>query len=83
MQVNYAIYADVINMQLKMKSDIKEIMTSTKNFPEELIFVGRNMNLIRSINKFYGSNVDRVSIMVETAAKGSVTPNSKSNKNLT
>lgn len=37
------------------------------------------MNLIRSINKYYGSHVDRVSIMVETAAQGSVTPNSQSN----
>ena len=68
-----------MKMQAKMKSDIKDIMSSDKEFPEELIFLGRNMNLIRSINKFYGSKIDRVSIMVETAMRGSLTPNSKSN----
>lgn len=35
------------------------------------------MNLIRSINKYYGSKIDRVSIMVETAIRGTLTPDSK------
>lgn len=68
---------DVIKMQSKMKDDIREIMSSDKGFPDELIFLGRNMNLIRSINKFYGSKIDRVSIMVDTAIRGSLTPDSK------
>ena len=36
------------------------------------------MNLIRSINKYYGSKIDRVSIMVDTAIRGALTPDSKS-----
>lgn len=28
------------------------------------------MNIIRSLNKHFNSNVDRVSLMAETAAKG-------------
>ena len=35
------------------------------------------MNLIRSINKYYGSKIDRVSIMVDTAIRGALTPDSK------
>lgn len=70
--------SDVMKMQSKMKSDIKDIMLSDRGFPEELIFLGRNMNLIRSINKFYGSKIDRVSIMVDTAMRGALTPDSKS-----
>ena len=66
-----------MKMQAKMKDDIRDIMSSDRGFPEELIFLGRNMNLIRSINKYYGSKIDRVSIMVDTAMRGALTPNSK------
>jgi aarF domain-containing kinase len=66
-----------MKMQSKMKEDIKDMMKTDTGFPEELIFLGRNMNLIRSINKYYGSKIDRVSIMVETAVRGTLTPDSK------
>lgn len=36
------------------------------------------MNLIRSINKYYGSKIDRISIMMDSAVKGSQISNSKS-----
>lgn len=45
---------DVIASQLKLKSEIKDMMKDTQNFPKELLFIGRNMNLVRSLNKFYG-----------------------------
>ena len=41
------------------------------NFPKELLFISRNMNLVRSLNKFYGGQADRISIMAKTAYIGS------------
>ena len=61
---------DVMKSQLKMKEQIKTILSSSGSFPEELIFIGRNMNIIRSLNKHFESNVDRVSVMAEVAARG-------------
>jgi aarF domain-containing kinase len=58
-------------MQLEMKGKIKEIMKDTINFPKELLFISRNMNLVRSLNKFHGGAADRISIMAQAAFIGS------------
>jgi aarF domain-containing kinase len=50
---------------------MKELMQQTINFPKELLFISRNMNLVRSLNKFYGGQADRISIMAKTAYVGS------------
>lgn len=50
---------------------MKELMQQTINFPKELLFISRNMNLVRSLNKFYGGHVDRIAIMAKTAYIGS------------
>lgn len=58
-------------MQLQMKGRIKEIMKETINFPKELLYISRNMNLVRSLNKFYGGVADRIPIMAKAAFIGS------------
>ncbi len=46
-------------------------MQQTINFPKELLFISRNMNLVRSLNKHYGGKADRIAIMAKTAYVGS------------
>ena len=48
-------------------------MKETQNFPKELLFIGRNMNLVRSLNKHYGGIADRITIMAKSAYVGSHT----------
>lgn len=50
---------------------MKELMQQTIHFPKELLFISRNMNLVRSLNKHYGGQADRISIMAKTAYIGS------------
>ena len=45
-------------------------MSDSNKFPDELIFVNRNMNLIRSINKRLGSIVNRINVMAKYANIG-------------
>jgi len=49
---------------------VRNLLEQSKNVPEELIFVARNMNLVRANNKSLGSPVNRVNIMGKYAAKG-------------
>ena len=53
-----------------MKSKIRELMKHTMNFPKELLFIGRNMNLVRSLNKHYGGIGERIPIMAQSAFIG-------------
>ena len=48
-------------------------MKETQNFPKQLLFISRNMNLVRSLNKYYGGIADRISIMAKSAYVGSFT----------
>jgi hypothetical protein len=47
-------------------------MQETINFPKELLFISRNMNLVRSLNKFYGGVASRIPIMAHAAFIGSI-----------
>ncbi|EGR28453.1 chaperonin, putative [Ichthyophthirius multifiliis] len=67
---------DVYNLQLKFKGDVKKMLGDTEKFPKDLIYINRNMNLVRSINKRLGSKVNRISIMAKYSVEGL---NSKSN----
>ena len=58
-------------MQLAFKSKLKELMQETIHYPRELIFIARNMNLVRSLNKYYGGIADRIAIMSKAAYIGS------------
>jgi len=46
------------------------MLGDTTKFPEELVFIGRNMNLVRSINKKMGSVINRINVMVKYAVQG-------------
>ena len=61
---------DVYRMQMVTKERIKQFLSDTEKIPRELIFVGRNLNLVRSNNKYLGSPVNRVNIMVGWAVRG-------------
>ncbi|KAI8915316.1 ABC1 family-domain-containing protein [Powellomyces hirtus] len=60
---------DLFQRQVKMKESVKTFLNNTQSFPKELIFVGRNMNLVRANNKFLGSPVNRINIMANTAVQ--------------
>ena len=61
---------DVMKMQVQMKEDVRKMMKEVNLFPQELLFVNRNMNLVRSINKKCGSLVNRINIMARYASIG-------------
>jgi hypothetical protein len=65
-----------------MKGKIKQIMQDTINFPKELLFISRNMNLVRSLNKYYGGIAPRIPIMAHAAFIGSTFQHSHSNYSL-
>ncbi|KAJ3114778.1 hypothetical protein HK100_001558 [Physocladia obscura] len=58
-----------IAMQAKMKQRVQEYLENTDVIPRELIFVGRNLNIIRSNNKIYGSPVNRINLTAQWAIK--------------
>ncbi|KAJ1982069.1 hypothetical protein H4R35_000462 [Dimargaris xerosporica] len=57
-------------MQLAIKARARNFLTNTDQFPKAFIFVGRNMNMVRALNKAMGSPVNRVTIMANYAARG-------------
>ena len=46
---------DVYRLQMKFKGDFKKMLGDTNKFPSDLLYINRNMNLVRSINKKMGS----------------------------
>lgn len=46
-------------------------MSEINLFPKDLLFLNRNMNLVRSVNKKCGSLVNRINVMARFASKGS------------
>ncbi|KAK6383314.1 hypothetical protein LTR65_010299 [Meristemomyces frigidus] len=49
-------------MQQKMRQGIKDILANQDKFPQELIFIGRNLRIVQGNNQFLGSPVNRVKI---------------------
>jgi aarF domain-containing kinase len=60
---------DLYEMQTEAKDRVKHFLSDTKKVPEELVFIGRNLNLIRSNNKALDAPVNRITIMADIAAK--------------
>jgi aarF domain-containing kinase len=60
---------EVYEMQVLLKEKIRTLLENTEKVPRELIFVGRNMNLVRANNKELGSPVNRISIMADWAIR--------------
>ncbi|TPX32412.1 hypothetical protein SmJEL517_g04447 [Synchytrium microbalum] len=61
---------ELFDMQVQAKERVKHFMKDTELLPKELIFIGRNLNLVRSNNKNFGSPVNRVNIMADWAVRG-------------
>ncbi|KAJ3293632.1 hypothetical protein HDU79_000126 [Rhizoclosmatium sp. JEL0117] len=58
-----------LDVQRKMKERLQQYLTNSDSIPRELIFIGRNLNIIRSNNKLYGSPVNRINLMGAYAIK--------------
>nr|OQO32706.1 hypothetical protein B0A51_00084 [Rachicladosporium sp. CCFEE 5018] len=49
-------------MQQKMRAGVRDILSNQDKFPQELIFIGRNLRIVQGNNQFLGSPVNRVKI---------------------
>ncbi|KAG2176985.1 hypothetical protein INT43_007639 [Umbelopsis isabellina] len=63
-------FHDAYEMQMSMKTRIRNFLVNQALFPRELIFVSRNMNIVRANNKAMGSPVNRINIMARWAVYG-------------
>ncbi|KAH9255356.1 hypothetical protein BASA81_006475 [Batrachochytrium salamandrivorans] len=62
--------AEVLQLQASVKQRIVKMLADTSLVPPELSLVGRNLNLIRSLNKALDSPVNRPRIMSVYANRG-------------
>ncbi|KAI6775401.1 hypothetical protein HG530_002159 [Fusarium avenaceum] len=56
-------------MQQRMKQGIREMLADEEKWPQELIFIGRNMRIVQGNNQYLGSPVNRVKMMGEWASR--------------
>lgn len=56
-------------MQQKMRKSVREILGNQEKFPQELIFIGRNMRIVQGNNQYLGSPVNRLKIMGTWASR--------------
>lgn len=61
---------DLYELQSHMKERIKHFLQDQALFPRELIFISRNMNIVRANNKSMGSPINRINIMAKWAVYG-------------
>ncbi|KAI8354585.1 ABC1 family-domain-containing protein [Choanephora cucurbitarum] len=61
---------DMYELQVNMKERIKNFLRDQELFPKELIFISRNMNIVRANNKSVGSPINRINIMARWAVLG-------------
>ena len=61
---------DIYELQVSVKERIKDFLKDQALFPRELIFVSRNMNIVRANNKALGSPVNRINVMARWALHG-------------
>ena len=59
-------------MQKKMRKGISEVLANQEKFPQELIFIGRNLRIVQGNNQFLGSPVNRVKITGAWASRALV-----------
>jgi aarF domain-containing kinase len=56
-------------MQRRMKEGIRAILSDEDKWPQELVFIGRNMRVVQGNNQFLGSPVNRIKMMGEWASR--------------
>ncbi|KAJ3333151.1 hypothetical protein HDU76_011068 [Blyttiomyces sp. JEL0837] len=59
--------AEMYEFQLNAKERAQQYLSDTDRVPRELLFIGKNLNLLRSNNKLYGSPVNRINLMASAA----------------
>ncbi|KAI8851825.1 ABC1 family-domain-containing protein [Chytridium lagenaria] len=59
----------VRHCQLILDSNLLQFLADTDKVPKELVFIGRNLNIIRSNNKVLGSPVNRINITARYAVQ--------------
>lgn len=60
---------EVIAMQTKAHERAKEILRDIRCIPKELIMVGRSLDILRGINRLYGSPINRMNMFVQSAVE--------------
>ncbi|KAJ3208217.1 hypothetical protein HDU67_006937 [Dinochytrium kinnereticum] len=55
--------------QMEAKERARKFLSDTDKVPKELIFIGRNLNIVRSNNKVLGSPVNRINLTARYAVK--------------
>jgi aarF domain-containing kinase len=61
---------DMYEFQSGMKERIANFLKDQEKFPKELIFISRNMNIMRANNRAVGSPINRINIMARWAVLG-------------
>lgn len=61
---------DAYEIQMKLKTSLKDFLVNSELLPKELIFIGRNMTIVRANNKTLGSPVNRINRMARWAVVG-------------
>ncbi|KAG0228382.1 hypothetical protein BGX31_006593 [Mortierella sp. GBA43] len=61
---------DAYEIQMKLKTSLKDFLVNSELLPKELIFIGRNMTIVRANNKTLGSPVNRINRMARWAVRG-------------
>ncbi|KAI8089403.1 ABC1 family-domain-containing protein [Halteromyces radiatus] len=61
---------DIYEFQSGVKERLKHFLEDQQQFPQELIFLLRNMEIVRANNKTVGSPVNRLNIMARWAVRG-------------
>ncbi|KAL2198745.1 ABC1 family-domain-containing protein [Corynascus similis CBS 632.67] len=56
-------------MQKRMKQGIRDVLADEDKWPQELIFIGRNMRIVQGNNAYMGSPVNRIKMMGEWASR--------------
>lgn len=59
-------------MQQRMRKGMKDIMGDESKWPQELIFIGRNLRIVQQNNQFLGSPVNRIKITGNWASRSLV-----------
>ncbi|KAJ3120825.1 hypothetical protein HK098_004223 [Nowakowskiella sp. JEL0407] len=60
---------EMFKIQQEASKRVKKFLADTDKIPRELIFIGRNLNIVRSNNKYLGSPVNRINMMANWAIK--------------
>ncbi|OZJ04545.1 hypothetical protein BZG36_02714 [Bifiguratus adelaidae] len=68
--LNTTTLADTYQLNKDMQAKIKNFLRDQELFPRELIFVSKNMDIVRANNKTLGAPVNRINIMARWAVRG-------------